>query len=174
MNEDMYRENILDHYKKPHHRGKMAGASCSGHAINPFCGDDITFYLRMNGGAVEDASFDGHACAICTASASMLADEVKGKGEEKARAVGKERVLALLGISPGPTRLKCALLPLKAFKLALYSHLGKMMDEREKAEIEEASEGEATEVERSSTKKEAGESNAEKAGKGSTNGKVRK
>ena len=141
MNEDMYRENILDHYKKPHHRGKMAGASCSGHAINPFCGDDITFYLRMNGGAVEDASFDGHACAICTASASMLADEVKGKGEEKARAVGKERVLALLGISPGPTRLKCALLPLKAFKLALYSHLGKKMDEEEKKEIGEADEG---------------------------------
>ena len=144
MNEDMYRENILDHYKKPHHRGKMARASCSGHAINPFCGDDITFYLKMGGkkGAekVEEASFDGHACAICTASASMLTDEVKGKGTEKARAVGKERVLALLGITPGPTRLKCALLPLKAFKLALYSHLGKQMDDTEKTEIDEADE----------------------------------
>ena len=143
MNEDMYRENILDHYKKPHHRGKMARASCSGHAINPFCGDDIIFYLRMHGSKVEEASFDGHACAICTASASMLADEVKGKDTEKARAIGKERVLELLGISPGPTRLKCALLPLKAFKLALYSHLGKMMDEKEEREIEEADEGAA-------------------------------
>ena len=55
----------------------------------------------------------------------------------------KERVLELLGISPGPTRLKCALLPLKAFKLALYSHLGKMMDEKEEREIEEADEGAA-------------------------------
>jgi nitrogen fixation NifU-like protein len=147
MNEDMYRENILDHYKKPHHRGKMARASCSGHAINPFCGDDIIFYLKMEGekGAekVEQASFEGRACAICTAAASMLTDEVNGKSAEKARAISKERVLELLGISPGPTRLKCALLPLKAFKLALYSHLGKKMDEKEKAEIDEADEGAA-------------------------------
>jgi nitrogen fixation protein NifU and related proteins len=144
MNEDIYRENILDHYKRPHHRGKMARASCSGHAMNPFCGDDITFYLKMGGKKgpekVEEVSFEGHACAICTASASMLADEVEGKSAEKARAVGKERVLELLGVSPGPTRLKCALLPLKAFKMALYSHLGKQMDDAEKTEIEEASE----------------------------------
>ena len=155
MNDDMYRENILDHYKKPHHRGKMARASSSGHAINPFCGDDITFYLKMEKGAVADASFDGHACAICTASASMLTDEVKGKGAEKARAVDKERVLELLGIAPGPTRLKCALLPLKAFKLAIYSHLGKKMSGKEKAEIDEAD-----------------ESGAEEAEKGSADGKV--
>ncbi|MCX6771227.1 MAG: iron-sulfur cluster assembly scaffold protein [Candidatus Micrarchaeota archaeon] len=158
MNEDMYRENILDHYKKPHHRGKMALPSCSGHAINPFCGDDITFYLRMGGKKgvekVEDASFEGQACAICTASASMLTDEVKGKNAAAARTIGKERVLALLGISPGPTRLKCALLPLKAFKLALYSHLGKMMGEKEKREIEEADEGTA-----------AGQAAGEEAGK---------
>ena len=131
MNEDMYRENILDHYKKPHHRGKMARASCSGHAINPFCGDDITFYLKVRGKQgmekVEDVSFDGHACAICTASASMLTDEVKGKSLESARAIGKERVLELLSVSPGPTRLKCALLPLKAMKLAVYKYLGKDM-----------------------------------------------
>jgi len=157
MNEDMYRENILDHYKKPHHRGKMMGASCSGHAINPFCGDDITFYLKMEKGAVADVSFDGHACAICTASSSMLADEVKEKSTEKARAVDKERVLELLGIAPGPTRLKCALLPLKAFKLALYSHLGKKMGEKEKREIDEAD-----------------ENNVEEAGKGAADGKVSK
>ena len=135
MNDDMYRENILDHYKKPHHRGKMARASCSGHAINPFCGDDITFYLKIVGkrGAekVDIASFAGHACAICTASASMLTDEVNGKSMDAARMIGKERVLELLGVSPGPTRLKCALLPLKAMKLAVYKCLGKEMGKEE-------------------------------------------
>jgi len=170
MNDGMYRENILDHYKKPHHHGKMMDASCSGHAINPFCGDDITFYLKMKEGVVSDTSFDGHACAICTASASMLADEMKGKGTEKARAVGKERVLELLGIAPGPMRLKCALLPLKAFKLALYSHLGKKMGEKEKREIDEADDGTAGQA----ADEETGENSAEKAGKGAANGKVSK
>ena len=140
MNEEMYRENILDHYKKPRHRGKMKGATCSGHAINPFCGDDIVFYLKVHNGKVRQASFEGSACAICTASASMLTEEVEGKWEGVARAVGKDRVLELLGVSPGPTRLKCALLPLKAFKLALYSHLGRRMGEEEEKEIAEASE----------------------------------
>jgi len=140
MSEELYRENILDHYKKPHNRGKMKGASCSGHAINPFCGDDITFYLKVKDGKVAGASFDGHACAICTASASMLTGEVKGKSVDGARAIGKERVLSLLGVSPGPTRLKCALLPLKALKLAVYSYLGKKMNEEEEKEISEGSE----------------------------------
>lgn len=140
MSGELYRENILEHYKRPHHRGKMEGATGSGHAINPFCGDDIVFYLKMHNGIVEEASFDGQACAICTASASMLTEEVRGKGVEKARATGKERVLSLLGVSPGPTRLKCALLPLKAFKLALYSFIGKKMGEKEEKELGEASE----------------------------------
>jgi nitrogen fixation NifU-like protein len=140
MSEELYRENILDHYKKPHHRRKMRGASCSGHAINPFCGDDITFYLKVKDKKVADVSFDGHACAICTASASMLADETEGKSVEQARAIGKERVLALLGVAPGPTRLECALLPLKALKLAIYSHLGEKMGGREEKEISEVDE----------------------------------
>jgi len=129
MNGGMYRENILDHYKRPHHRGKMKGATCSGRAINPFCGDDITFYLKVRGKrgeeTVEEASFDGKACAICTAAASMLTDEVKGKAAARARSIGKGRVLELLGISPGPMRLKCALLPLDAFRAAIYSFLGR-------------------------------------------------
>ena len=61
----------------------------------------------------------------------MLTEEVRGKGVEASRKIGKERVLALLGIDPGPTRLKCALLPLKVFKLALYKHLGKKISEED-------------------------------------------
>ena len=141
MNEDMYRENILEHYKKPHNRGKIAPPCSQGHAINAFCGDDITFCLKVGGKKgsekVAEVKFDGVACAICTASASMLTEEVEGKALDAARAIGKERVLELLGISPGPMRLKCALLPLKAFKLALYSHLGKKMDENELSDEDE-------------------------------------
>jgi nitrogen fixation protein NifU and related proteins len=135
LNDGMYRENILEHYRKPHNFGSMANASCSGHAINPFCGDDITISLKVRGkkGAekIADVKFDGHACAICTASASMLTEEVKGKPLELARKYCKEDLLSLLGVSPGPTRLKCALLPLKALKLAVYSYIGKKISDEE-------------------------------------------
>ena len=135
MNEDMYRENILEHYKKPRNFGSMANAGCSGHAINAFCGDDITICLKVDGkrGAekISDVKFEGHACAICTASASMLTEEVKGKPLEHARKYCKEELLSLLGVSPGPTRLKCALLPLKALKLAVYSYIGRKLSDDE-------------------------------------------
>jgi nitrogen fixation protein NifU and related proteins len=125
MDSELYRENILDHYKHPRNRGAIAKPSASAHDSNPLCGDEITMSLVVKGGKVADVKFEGTACAICLSSASMLTEEIKGKGVEAARKTGKERVLSLLGIDPGPVRLKCALLPLKVFKLALYKHLGK-------------------------------------------------
>ena len=128
---DMYREDILDHYKRPRNKGKLPGADSSAHDLNPLCGDEITYYLKFEGGKVSGIKFEGSACAICLASASMLSEEVQGKGMEEARGLKKERVLSLLGIDPGPARLKCALLPLKVFKLALYKHLGRKISEED-------------------------------------------
>ena len=131
--EDMYRENILDHYKNPRNRGKMKGANARANGNNPFCGDVISFSLKIGkkGNVLEDVKFDGMACAICLASASMLSEEVKGKPLEHARSFGKDRLLGIIGIMPGPTRLKCALLPLKVMKLAVYKYLGKRISEED-------------------------------------------
>ena len=129
--EDMYRENILDHYKHPRNRGKMAKPDSSAHDTNPLCGDEISMFLKMKGGKVEDVKFEGTACAICLASASMMTEEVKGKSIDEARRLDKERLLSLVGIDPGPARLKCALLPLKVFKLALYGYLGKKISKED-------------------------------------------
>ena len=131
MDSQLYRENILDHYKRPRNRGKIEKPSSSAHDSNPLCGDEIAMSIAVKGGKISDVKFEGTACAICLASASMLTEEVRGKGVEASRKIGKERVLALLGIDPGPTRLKCALLPLKVFKLALYKHLGKKISEED-------------------------------------------
>lgn len=129
--EQMYRENILDHYKHPRNRGAIDGADSEGFDSNPLCGDEIRMQMRMKEGKVMDIRFSGSACAICTASASMLTEEVKGGKVEDARKVTKERILSMLGIAPGPTRLKCALLPLKVMKLAVYKYLGKKMTEED-------------------------------------------
>lgn len=129
--EQMYRENILDHYKRPRNRGKLEEADSEGFDTNPLCGDEIGMQIKVNGGKIQDIRFSGSACAICTASASMITEEVKDKALEEARKINKGQVLALLGIDPGPTRLKCALLPLKVMKLAVYKYLGKKMSEED-------------------------------------------
>ncbi|MCX8194499.1 MAG: SUF system NifU family Fe-S cluster assembly protein [Candidatus Micrarchaeota archaeon] len=123
--EDIYRENILDHYKHPRNKGKIAQADAEAQDSNPLCGDEISIGIRVENKKIVDLKFDGSACAICIAAASMLTEEVKGKGLEEAKGFSKERLLSLLGIDPGPVRLKCALLPLKVLKLAIYRHLGK-------------------------------------------------
>jgi len=127
----MYRENILDHYKRPRNFGALPSPDSQAHDSNPLCGDDITFYLTVENGKVKEVKFEGSACAICLAAASMLTEEVKGKKLEDARKYGKEQLLSTVGIDPGPTRLKCALLPLKVFKLALYKFMGKKMSQEE-------------------------------------------
>ena len=130
--ESMYRENILDHYKRPRNCGKLENPDSEAFDSNPLCGDEVRVQIKAIGGRIADIKFEATACAICTASASMLTEEVKGKKLGEARKVGKERVLALLGIDPGPSRLKCALLPLKVFKLALYKQMGKELPDEDK------------------------------------------
>ncbi|MCX8197768.1 MAG: SUF system NifU family Fe-S cluster assembly protein [Candidatus Micrarchaeota archaeon] len=122
--ESFYRENILDHYKKPRNFGKLEDAHSQAEDSNPLCGDEIAFYLKFSEEKISEIKFSGSACAICLASASMLSQEAKGKSIQEAKKIGKRDILGMLGIDPGPVRLKCALLPLKVFKLALYKHMG--------------------------------------------------
>ncbi|MEM4633774.1 MAG: iron-sulfur cluster assembly scaffold protein [Candidatus Anstonellaceae archaeon] len=125
---DIYRENILEHYKRPKNFGKMENPDSQAHDSNPICGDEISFYLKFSSGRLSDVRFEGSACAICLASASMLSEEAKGKGIADVQKIGKGKVLSLLGIELGPMRLKCALLPLKVLKLALYGYMKKRLE----------------------------------------------
>ena len=131
MDADLYRENILDHYKHPRNRGKLVEPDSSARDSNPLCGDEISMSISVKGGKIADVKFEGTACAICLASASMLTEEAKGKKTLDAAKIGKEKVLSMLGIDPGPARLKCALLPMKVLKLASYKYLGKKMSEED-------------------------------------------
>ena len=112
---DLYHEQILEHYKQPQNFGLLPNATYTRKELNPTCGDQFTFSIHVNEQGIVDAvGFEGVGCAISTASASLLSEEIKGKPLTEVLKLDKEFVLELLGIDLGPTRLKCALLPLQA------------------------------------------------------------
>jgi len=117
---DIYAEEIVAHYEHPHNKGKLDNADASFHEYNPLCGDDVTIYLKIENGVVKEAKFDGEGCAISIGSASMLTDELKGKKVAVVGKMGPKDIIEMLGIDPGPARLKCATLSLKATQKALH------------------------------------------------------
>jgi nitrogen fixation NifU-like protein len=117
---DLYAEEILDHYKHPRHFGHLDDPTLSYHDSNPLCGDEITLELRIEDNKVADVAFTGHGCAISRAAASMMSEEIIGMSLDELKKWNKESILDLLGIEVGPVRIKCALLPLKALKAAIW------------------------------------------------------
>jgi len=124
----LYREVILDHYRRPRNKGALEGATHSITMNNPLCGDVIEVMLRIEGDRIAEARFAGRGCSISQASASMLTGRVTGKSLEEAVDLsgrftellhGDEALLAdddlgdlraLAGVSKFPVRIKCALL----------------------------------------------------------------
>ena len=130
----LYQEVILDHYKRPHHKGLKSG-DIQVHHLNPSCGDEVTLSLRMDGDKVAELTWDGQGCSISQASISIMSDLMIGKSKAEATRLldaftemmqskgqdqGDENLLedgvALAGVSKYPARIKCALLGWMAYK----------------------------------------------------------
>jgi nitrogen fixation NifU-like protein len=125
---DLYAEDIIAQYEHPHNKGRMENASISMHDENPLCGDGITMHLKIEDGKIEAAKFEGVGCAVSIATASMLTDFVKGKGLKEAERMNAQSMFKLIGFDPGPVRLKCVTLSLKALKEAIFAYQHKTID----------------------------------------------
>jgi nitrogen fixation NifU-like protein len=108
--DDLYRDYILEHYRRPHNFGVLEQPTASYEGANPLCGDRITMQMRVEDGVVTAVGFTGRGCAISQASASLLTDEIRGKPVGEVAGFAATDLLDLLGIEISPARLKCAML----------------------------------------------------------------
>jgi nitrogen fixation protein NifU and related proteins len=141
--ESMYQEIILDHYKRPHHKGLREPFEAEVRHLNPTCGDEITLRVHLDDDTVADVSYDSEGCSISQASASVMADLVIGKPVAEALSVLEEFVrlmqskgelepdedvledaIAFAGVARYPARVKCALLAWMAWKDATAQAVG--------------------------------------------------
>ena len=114
--ENVYREHILDHYRHPRNQGTLDDADISGELDNPVCGDVVRFDIRLSDGRVGEARFSGRGCVISMASASMLTEKVLDKTVEELGELTDEDVFEMMGITLGPVRAKCGVLPLRVLQ----------------------------------------------------------
>ena len=112
----LYRDFILDHYKRPRNFGELEPHDLEWHDHNPLCGDELGVHVRVEDGKVADLRFHGQGCAISQAAASMASEELIGMPVAEVGELSAEWVLDLLGIEISPTRRKCALLSLKVMR----------------------------------------------------------
>jgi nitrogen fixation NifU-like protein len=128
--DELYRDQILEHYKRPHNFGVVESADLEFEDTNPFCGDEQRVTIKLDADdKVSEVAFEGKGCAISTAATSLLTDELVGMSREELLRLPKDYVLELLGIDISATRMKCAMLGLKIVKSAALGQPAEWEDE---------------------------------------------
>src|SRR5262249_27377942 len=112
----LYSEVLLDHFRNPRNYGGLPSPDAVYEEFNPLCGDRIRIELVISDNRIAAARFVGDGCAISIASASMLTELVLGAEIDKDAVISGEELLTSLKSDIKPSRVKCALLPLEAFR----------------------------------------------------------
>lgn len=119
MDNQLYQQELLEHYRHPRNYGELPGAMVTTETLNPSCGDQVSMQLIIEDNKVKHIRFQGKGCVISQAAASILTERSTGRDRAELEALDKDAMLKLIGITLGPTRLRCALLSLEALHAAL-------------------------------------------------------
>lgn len=133
MDLDMYAEELIYNYEHQKNKGTIPDATMKRHEENISCGDKITVYMKVENGKVTDVKYDGIGCVISMGTSSILTDFLKGKRIEEIEAFDRKKLLDLISIDPGPVRMHCATLSLRAIKKAVYEYDHKPIDAETKS-----------------------------------------
>jgi nitrogen fixation protein NifU and related proteins len=114
-----YKEQVIDHYKHPRYKARLKSPTVTAALYNAACGDSVIIDLSIEDNTIINIGFEGVGCVISLAAASMLCQELFGKSIMQASQFLPEQMGMLIGMTLGPVRLKCALLPLEALHKAL-------------------------------------------------------
>lgn len=135
MGSDMYRQQILDHYKSPRNYGELEDPTFTHVGENPMCGDEIRMDVKLDDeGTIERVAFSGDGCAISQASASMLSGKLKGKTVDELLEMNRDDVTDMLGVDISPMRVKCAVLAEKVAQDGAKIHRGELDESKTSTE----------------------------------------
>lgn len=118
-NDYLYREELMDVYKNSKSKGRLSDPTVEVSEKNPVCGDELILQLKIEGGKIVDAKFDGMACAVSVISSAYLLKNLIGKTIDEARNITRDQLLEMIGLNLTTSRVKCATLILEALKNAI-------------------------------------------------------
>ena len=138
---DLHREIILDHVQNPRNIKDIVESDyLKAYLKNPSCGDDVLVYVLIDKDIVKDIAYKVNGCSICKASTSIMSELLVGKTKEEVNTIidsinnmliNKDfnediisEAIAFQGVKNLPPRIKCTLLPYKAYKKAIGEDYG--------------------------------------------------
>jgi nitrogen fixation protein NifU and related proteins len=114
-----YGATVLEHFRRPRNQRALERPTAAGESYNPLCGDRVRVELEVADGTIVAAAFTANACAICTASASLLTERVRGLSPAAASTISDDESVTALGGEIPPARVACAVLPWRALRGAV-------------------------------------------------------
>lgn len=117
--DDFYRSELMEIYRDPAHKGRLANPSLKVEKHNAFCGDHLHLNLKIKNNIIEDAKFEGSLCFVSIVGAELLIEEIIGKTVEEVQKIDQKKLLELINLNLSTSRVACATLTLKALHEAL-------------------------------------------------------